>query len=137
MLHIQTTTKDVHTLVLDLTAAVERHKFGVLHVHDLQTTMRNKGIDFPETCRILEICNPGFANTVLSGDMQVSLALPCRITVYTEKGQTKVGTLLPTALMGVFGDDHDKDFLEAVMQVEKEILGMIEEALADDHPDGQ
>ncbi len=55
MLHIQTTTKDVNTLVLDLTAAVERHKFGVLHIHDLQRTMRNKGIKFPQACRILEI----------------------------------------------------------------------------------
>ena len=128
MIHIQNSDKDIHLLVQDLTAAVERHKFGVLHIHDLQTTMRNKGIDFPETCTILEICNPRFADTVLGQDMRISLALPCRITVFTENGRTKVGTLLPSELIGVFGNEDDEVLTEAARHVEDEILAMIREA---------
>lgn len=132
MIHTQTTTKDIHLLVQDLTAAVERHKFGVLHTHDLQATMRNKGIDFSETCMILEICNPRFADGVLGQDMRISLALPCRITVFTDQGQTKVGTLLPTTLIGMFENEEDDVLQEAARQVETEIMTMIEEATRED-----
>ncbi len=129
MIHIQNSNKDIHSLVQDLTAAVEKHKFGVLHIHDLQGTMRNKGIDFTNACRILEICNPQFADAVLRKDMLVSLSLPCRITVFSEGGQTKVGTLLPSQLMSVFGHQEDQDFLDVAQKVETEILAIIAEAV--------
>ena len=127
MIHIQTTTKSVDTLVEDLTTAVEKHKFGVLHVHDLQATMKKKGVDFPHACRVLEVCNPHHAASILTTDLRVSLALPCRISVYEEDGQTKVGTLLPTQLMDVFGDDAG--MLAVAREVEDDILAMIEDAL--------
>ncbi len=46
------------TATWDLEAAVKRNKFGVLHVHDLQKTLKEKGVDFPNACTILEVCNP-------------------------------------------------------------------------------
>ena len=49
----------------DLESAVARHGFGVLHVHDLGATLRNKGIAFDEQCRIVEACNPVQAAKVL------------------------------------------------------------------------
>ena len=42
-----------------LRAAVKRHGFGVLCVHDLGTTLRGKGITFGEECKVFEVCNPG------------------------------------------------------------------------------
>ena len=127
MIHIKTTPKTVDTAVEDLTAAVEKHKFGVLHIHDLQATMKEKGVDFPHACQVLEVCNPHHAARILTTDLRVSLALPCRITVYEEDGQTKVGTLLPTQLMDVFGDDSG--MLAVAREVEDDILAMIEDAL--------
>ncbi len=41
-----------------LEAAVKRNTFGVLHVHDLQKTLKEKGVDFPNACTILEVCKP-------------------------------------------------------------------------------
>ena len=82
MLYIIETTKDFETAVRDLEEAVKRHKYGVLHIHDLQKTLKEKGIDFPHRVRILEVCNPQRASRVLTFHMPVNLALPCRTGTY-------------------------------------------------------
>jgi len=58
--------------------------------------------------------------------MTISLALPCRITVYEEGGKTRIGTLLPTKLLGVF--PNAEAVAGVAREVEREILAMIEEA---------
>ena len=58
--------------------------------------------------------------------MEVSLALPCRISVYEEGGKTKIGTLLPTGLVSVFSDAAA---LKSVgEEVEQTLLKIIDEA---------
>jgi uncharacterized protein (DUF302 family) len=69
MLDVVETGKDLETAVKDLEEAVKRNKFGVLHVHDLQKTLKEKGVDFPNAYRILEVCNPQRAVQVLAGNM--------------------------------------------------------------------
>jgi len=126
MLYIVETKKDVETAARDLEEAVKRNKFGVLHVHNLQQTLKEKGIDFPNACRILEVCNPQQATRVLSANMTVNLALPCRISVYQEGGKTKIGMVKPTALLAIFpGAEALKPVAE---EVEQQTIKMIEEA---------
>lgn len=127
MIHIQTSSKDIHTFILDLTAAVEENKYGLLYTHDLQNTMKSKGVSFPRPCRVLEICNANHAAKILGEDIRVNLALPCRVGVWEEDGQTKVGTLLPTQLLQVFGGSDDMQKIAA--QVEADLLAIIEEAV--------
>ena len=124
--YVVETAKDLDTATKDLEDAVKRNKFGVLHVHDLQKTLKEKGVDFPNACRILEVCNPQRAVQVLTGNMTMNLALPCRISVYQEKGKTKIGMVRPTALLALFPEAAD---LKAVaVEVERETMRMIDEA---------
>ena len=126
MLYIVETKKDVETAARDLEEAVKRNKFGVLHIHNLKQTLKEKGIDFPNACRILEVCNPQQATRVLSQNMAVNLALPCRISVYEEGGKTKIGMVRPTALLAIFpGAEKLKPIAE---EVEQQTIKMIEEA---------
>jgi uncharacterized protein (DUF302 family) len=127
VVYVKETPKSVETTVTDLAEAVARHGFGVLHSYDLPAKMAEKGVAFDGECRILEVCNPRQAARILEADMTVSLALPCRISVYREGGVTKVGTLLPKALLGVFpGAARAAAVADAV---ETELRAMIEEAL--------
>ena len=124
--YVVETAKDLDTATKDLEDAVKRNKFGVLHVHDLQKTLKEKGVDFPNACRILEVCNPQRAVQVLTGNMTMNLALPCRISVYQEKGKTKIGMIKPTALLALFPEATD---LKSVAhEVERETKRMIDEA---------
>ena len=76
-----------------------KHGFGVLHAYDLQETLNSKGFPLPHACHILEVCNPEQASKVLTEDIGMNIALPCRISVYEENGQTKIATALPTKLL--------------------------------------
>lgn len=126
MLYVVETTKDVETAARDLEDAVKRNKFGVLHVHDLQKTLKEKGVEFPNACKILEVCNPQRAVQVLSVNMGVNMALPCRISVYREGGKTKIGMIRPTALLALF--PAAAGLKSVADEVERETVRMIDEA---------
>ena len=90
MYYIVETSKPFAQAAEDLDAAVKAHQFGVLHVHDIGNTLRSKGVEFAEQCKVFEVCNPKQAAKVMSADMSMNMALPCRISVYTEKGKTLI-----------------------------------------------
>jgi uncharacterized protein (DUF302 family) len=126
-LYIKTTAKDFETAVRDLEEAVKRHKFGILHILDLKATLREKGMDLPSQCRILNICNPQRASQVLTRDLSVNMALPCRISVYEEEGKVKIGMIRPLTLLDLFpGSERLWDVAE---EVERETVQMIDEAV--------
>ena len=127
MKHIVSTEKTVDQAAKDLEDAVTRNKFGVLHVHDLKATMKKKGIDFPNECRIFEVCNPQKANAVLTSDMSLNMALPCRISIWEEKGNVKIGTLNPTELLSILSDSDELKII--AREVEETIKKIIAEAV--------
>lgn len=125
MKYIIETPKSVEQAVADLQEAVVRHKFGVLHIHNLQETLKNKGVAFPNACQILEICNPQSAKNVLMVDMELNMALPCRVSVYSQNDKTKIGMIRPTAMLKALSDSPE---MEAIAkEVETAIIAMIDE----------
>ncbi len=125
MLHIVESRKPLEAVVKDLEQAVARHKFGVLGVHDLKAKMAEKGVPFDRECRIFEVCNPHQAKKVLDANLEVSTALPCRISVYQERGLTKIATIRQTALIDLFGTPALK---EVAREVETTLKGIMAEA---------
>jgi uncharacterized protein (DUF302 family) len=108
-----------------LQAAVAANHFGVMHVHNLKETMQKKGVEFARECLIFEVCQPQQAKKVLDGNMSISTALPCRISIYEEGGKTMLATLKPTTLLAMFNVPK----LEAVAQeVEDTIVKIMKEA---------
>jgi len=99
MYYIVDTEKTFKQASSDLELEVVNLGFGVLHVHDLGQTLRSKGIDFEENCKVFEVCSPKQAARVLSIDMRLNMALPCRIFVYTEQGSTKIGLIKPAQML--------------------------------------
>jgi uncharacterized protein (DUF302 family) len=126
MKFIVNTNKSIDQASADLETAVVSNQFGVLHVHDLKATMKKKGVDFPNECRILEVCNPHKANAVLSSDMSLNMALPCRISVWEEESRVYIGTLEPTKLLSVLSDDPG--LKQIASEVEATIKKIIDQA---------
>ena len=120
------TGKSFETASADLEASVKRHGFGVLHVHNIGNTLRGKGVSFAEECNVFEVCNPGQAARVLSSDMRLNMALPCRISVYTEKGKTKIGTISPEKMLAILS--NDEALSQVAREVEEKVIDMINEA---------
>lgn len=126
MYYVVDSQKDFNQASQDLEASVKELGFGVLHIHDIGETLRGKGVDFNENCRVFEVCNPHEAQKVLAIDMRLNMALPCRISVFTEKGVTKLGLIKPAEMLTALSDD--KTLLEIAKGVEAKTIQMIDSA---------
>ena len=128
MYYVVSTTKNPADAARDLEAAVQKHKFGVLHVHDLKETLTRKGYPLAPQCRIFEVCNPQQASRVLERDVRLNMALPCRISVFEENGVTKIGTILPSETLRMLSHDHE--IAAVATTVETTIKAIIDDAAA-------
>ena len=126
MYYIVDTNKTFEQAAADLADAVKDLGFGVLHIHDLGQTLRSKGIDFTENCQVFEVCNPQQAAKVLTIDMQLNMALPCRISVYSEQGKVKIGLIKPAQMLSALSDDPA--LLDIANEVEGALIQMINNA---------
>ena len=126
MYYIVESTKPFEQAAADLDTAVKKHGFGVLHVHDLGNTLRGKGQLFTEQCRVFEVCNPAQAAKVLAADMRINMALPCRISVYTQGGKTMIGLIKPVAMLTALSSDPV--LAQVANDVETATMRMVDEA---------
>lgn len=122
---IKETRKSVVQVVADLTKSVVKYDFSVLHIHNIHEALNKKGVDFANQCQILEVCNPVYANVVLTEDMDLNMVLPCRIAVFEKNGRNYIGTLSPRALLEQFSDSAMLSML--AREVEEKLLSAIEE----------
>ena len=126
MYYIVDTPKTFEQAAQDLDAAVKANGFGVLHVHDLGNSLRSKGQVFTEECKVFEVCNPAQAAKVLTADMRVNMALPCRISVFSQNGRTRIGMLRPTQMLAPLS--QDPALTQVAAEVEEATARMIDSA---------
>jgi uncharacterized protein (DUF302 family) len=117
--------KPFDTVVSNIEKRVPEHKFRVLAVHDVQQTLREKGIE-RDPLKIIEVCNASFANEALSKSLNVALFMPCKYTVYPENGKTVVNLGRPSMISRMI---PDAGLGELADQVEKQLIRILEESI--------
>ncbi len=95
--YTKTTTRPQPEVVEAVRNAAAARNFRTLHVHNVQQTLAEKGFTIDEYS-IVEVCNAGFAHTVLGVHKPVGMMLPCRIVVYADAGATTVTLMNPTLI---------------------------------------
>ena len=128
LLYVKETTITVDAMEERLKTAAKNHQFSILNVTDLRAKLQSNDLDFSPACKVFDICNPHRAKAVLDNMMAISTALPCRISVYEEGGLTKVSTLLPSKVLGMFGADGLDSIAE---DVEDDLIAIIEDAVVE------
>ena len=126
MKYIVESSRNIEDAATAFEAAVKAQDFGILHVYDLKETLKGKGFDLDNECRIYEVCNPQQAVNVLDQDMAMNLALPCRVSIYQSDGKTRIGMIRPTRLLSVMSDSPALQ--EIAEQVEAAMVRMIDAA---------
>ncbi|WP_226657127.1 DUF302 domain-containing protein [Guptibacillus hwajinpoensis] len=119
------TSKTVDQAVSDLSDELQTEKFGVLWDFDLSAKLQEKGMDFQTPYRVLEVCNPKEAERVLNEDKLVGYFLPCKIVIFDDQGQTKIGMPKPTTLLNLTGKDN---LSEIGYDIEKRLISCIEKS---------
>ncbi|MDD2246634.1 MAG: DUF302 domain-containing protein [Proteiniphilum sp.] len=83
-----------------LSKIIAESGWKVIHIHDLQETMRKNGKDIVPV-KVVELCKPDYAYRLLSDDplRAYSNLMPCRIAVYEkDDGSTYVSRMNPAIL---------------------------------------
>ena len=118
------TKKSFNEAVTAVESKTQEKGFRVLHTHDVQATLAEKGFQ-REPLKIVEICNAKYASQVLEKDIKISLMLPCPISVYTEKGKTFISALRPKVMKDFYPDAKIEQQAE---EVDRIVIAIIDEA---------
>lgn len=101
--HTLRSDRSPETVVAAIEKLIPEYGFRVLHIHDVQATLAEKGFE-REPLKIIEVCNARFAHEALGKSMDVALFMPCRYTVYSDGGQTMVSLGRPTMISRMMPD---------------------------------
>jgi len=120
-----TSQRSIPDLSERIAVAAKKHEFGVVTTHDLRAMMKKKGVAFERDVVVLEVCNPNHAKTVLTKDIGISTALPCRISLYREGDLTVLATMSPALMIEMFGRE---DLREVAATVQNALYAIMAEA---------
>ena len=103
------TTYDIETVKQELEEKAKIVGFSVLNRYPFKEILETKGFPIKKDITLFEICNPLAAQQALTEMNDISVYMPCRISVYEENGSTILSTMGFEDLMnGVEVDDNFK-----------------------------
>lgn len=120
------TSKTFDEAIQSIKKELKERNFGVLWELNFKEKLKEHEIDFPNNFKVLEVCNPQKANTVLSKHIEVGYFLPCKMVVYEKDGKVRIGTARPEILIGMM--DY-KDLGDVAREVEEILTSAIDAAV--------
>jgi len=118
------TAKNFDSAVKDVEEEVAKSGMRVLHIHDVQKTLDEKGFE-RDPFKIVEFCNAKYASEFLNADIKIGLCLPCKINVYVKDGQTFISGMRPIILPQFF---PNADLGEKPKEIDQIIRNIIDNA---------
>jgi len=93
MVYTVTTSTDIETVKQELEAKAKEVGFGLLNTYAFKRILEDKGYPIEKDITVYELCNPAGAQQALTYLSGISVYLPCRISVYEDKGMTTLSTI--------------------------------------------
>lgn len=106
--HTVKTQKSIDNAITDLTKNLKEIGFGVLETLDFKKILTEKGLEFADNYKLMEVCNPHLAKQVLEANPDLGLLLPCTIAVYQKDSENFISLARPTSLLSMVSDDNLK-----------------------------
>jgi uncharacterized protein (DUF302 family) len=85
-----------------LVAAIEGSGLEIVHVHEVDRLLQQRGPSPGFRCRIYEVWSAALARELIEFDADLAHVLPCRITLHDQGGVTTVVAPLPRQVMAEF-----------------------------------
>jgi uncharacterized protein (DUF302 family) len=117
---------DFDATVAALEKAVKAEGWVVKSVGDMQKSLAQHGVTLPRRVKVVKLCHPHYAGSVLQTDRQMAAMMPCSIAVYEDDDGTVRVSKLNTGLMGkMFGGNVARVMGEHVARDEAKMLAGI------------
>lgn len=96
-----TTTKTFDEAVAAVQEEVVKQGMRVLHVHDMQQLLADKGFH-RDPMKLIEVCHAKYSYEFLEAEIMIGLCMPCKINVYPKDGQIHISGMRPIVLPQFF-----------------------------------
>ena len=93
MIYRVTSTKTKSEIESQLAERAKSFGFGVLGSYDFKEILESKGFPIEREITVYELCNPAGAQQALSELPEISVYLPCRLSIYREGDRTILATI--------------------------------------------
>jgi uncharacterized protein (DUF302 family) len=123
MLYKTKTNTSPQTVKDSLANSAKEFGFGVLGSYDFKQILETKGFPIEKDITVYELCNPKGAQKVLDINPEVSVYLPCRLSIYKEDGQTVISTIdVDHMIESLDVDDAFKAHMHSIFSNLKKIM---------------
>jgi len=123
MVYSITTTTDIATVKQELEAKAKEVSFGLLNSYDFKQILQEKGFPIEKDITVLELCNPAGAQQALEYESEISVYLPCRISVYEHRGVTTLSTISLKEIVDTFDvDEQFKSYMTILFENLKQVM---------------
>jgi len=85
--------QSVETIANEMETKAKNYGFGLLKAYEFNSLLEEKGFPIKREIAVFELCNPPGAQAALDNYPEISVYLPCRISVYEEEGKTILSTI--------------------------------------------
>jgi uncharacterized protein (DUF302 family) len=90
---------------------------------DMQKSLAGQGVQFPHRVKVIELCKPEYADSVLTTDRHVATLMPCAFAVYEDDDGGVMVSRMNSGLMGtMFGGNIAEVMGKSVTADEERIL---------------
>ena len=119
------TQKSIDGAIKSLTENLKEIGFGVLETLDFKKILSDKGLEFSNNYRLMEVCHPNLAKQVLESNPDLGLLLPCTIAVYQKDDENYISLARPTSLLAMASEQNLQFTGE---EIENNLIKIIENA---------
>lgn len=123
MVYSVNVTASIETIKKEMQEHAKRFGFSLLNQYQFQELLASKGFPIQREITVFELCNPNRAQKALMAFPEISVYLPCRISVYEEDGTTVLSTIAIADMLSV--GTLDADFRAEMREVFDNLTALI------------
>ena len=123
MLYTINTKSSIDSIKKDMANRAKEQGFGVLKEYHFKEILSSKGCPIEKDITVFEVCNPSAAQTILDTYPEVSVFLPCRISLYEIDGKTTLSTIgIDNIIDNFVLDSEIKNYMNTIFEKVKNIM---------------
>jgi len=123
MLYTVETSASVETVKTTMDERAKEYKFGLLKDYNFQEMLELKHFPISHEIHVFELCFPPAAQKAMENIPAMSVYLPCRVSLFEEKGKTKLTTIEMEEIMQNF--ELPNEFKENMAEVYKRLQNLM------------
>ena len=107
----------------ELQSKAKKIGFNLFNTYEFNKILQDRGFPIKKNITIFEFCNPAGAQQILEKLPELSVYLPCKISLYEENGVTVLSTIGLDDIISVLEvDEQFKAYLSIIFENIKQVM---------------